>query len=194
MKIFCDVDGVLSNFVLGASRLFNQDYEELLKRWPRGHYDMEDVLGISRDAFFDTISATGEHFWTTLPAYDHAREFYDFCTNLGPTYILSAPTRDPGSLAGKVRWLQNMFGPKFRNYVITMNKELCARETHVLIDDHEVNVKKFRSHDGHAVLWPTLHNSRHAESHVALEVAKAELEEACRLIKSHGIRKQERHS
>lgn len=177
MKIFLDLDGVLVDFIQGAASLFGTDSDSLLRKWPPGVYEMEEALGISRTKFFATLEAAGEEFWVNLPPFPYARDFYDHCTNIAPTYILTAPTRDPKSLSGKMRWLQNWFGQGFRDYVITDKKEMCARDTHVLIDDRVSNVDKFREHGGQAIMWPARQNPRWAEAWRALELVTEELEE-----------------
>lgn len=186
MRIFLDMDGTLVNFVKGAARLFDQDYETLLGRWTPGIYDMESVLGLTKGQFFAALDKAGEDFWANLLPYPYARDFYDHCVDIAPTYILSSPTYDASSLSGKIRWLHNMFGREFRNYILTSKKEMCARDCHILIDDHIINVERFREHGGKAILWPTPFNSRHEEAHVALDVVMAELEETCRQIINHG--------
>lgn len=178
------MDGVLVDFVRGAARLFDADYDDLVRRWPGGVYDMEKVLGVSKAKFFSAIDRAGEDFWAGLPAYPYAAELYNHCAAMAPTYILSSPTLDPSSLAGKVRWLQDRFGRDFRDYILTSKKEMCASETHVLIDDHASNVAKFRKRGGHGILFPALGNSRHAEVDRRLEAAKADLERARKSIAS----------
>ena len=176
MRIFIDMDGVLVDFVRGAVSTFGKEYDDLMTGWVPGVYNIEEIIGISKTQFFKKIDASGEDFWANLPPYPYAREFYEHCAAMAPTYILTAPTLHPTSFAGKICWLHNWFGTGFRDYVFTPKKEMCARDTHILIDDHVPNVEKFKEHGGHAILWPTWFNYRYAEAHKAVDVAKEELE------------------
>lgn len=182
MIIFLDQDNVLVNFVLGASKLFNEDYRNLITRWTPGNYNMEDVIGVSRQEFLKTLENAGEKFWEELPAYPHAVDFYKYCSKLAPTYILTAPTDDPRCLSGKVKWFYRVFGEGFDAYIMTRHKEMCARSTHILIDDLASNVSKFKEHGGQAILWPTHFNIRHKESSNALDVVKHELDNLAKRI------------
>lgn len=176
MVIFLDLDGVLVDFVRGASEVFNQDYDKIIEKWEPGCYDMEKMLGISKEKFFNTIEEKGEDFWAKLPPFPYSKDFYDHCTTLGKTVICTSPTYDCKSTSGKMRWLHKNYGRNFRNYILTPRKELCARSSHVLIDDHVPNVEKFRDNGGQAILFPAIHNSRHALAKNCVKVVKEELE------------------
>jgi 5'(3')-deoxyribonucleotidase len=185
MRIFLDLDGVMVDFVKGAAELFKQDHASLLARWPAGVYDMESVLNISKEEFFDTLASGGEDFWANLPSYPYAGELYDHCASLASTYILTAPTYDPRSLSGKMKWIHKMFGKDFRQYILTAKKEMCARNEHVLIDDHAVNVSRFKDHGGRAIMWPTPWNPRWREAKDNMSIVKKELDEIARELLSN---------
>lgn len=180
VKIFLDLDGVVCNFLHGAASLFERDYDHLLANWPRGVYNTEEVIGVSKSQFFKKIKERGADFWANLPEYPYTREFYDHCVGLAPTYFLTRPTYDPGCLSGKLEWLHKWHGSGFTNYIMTTHKHLCAAPYHILIDDHVENVEKFIEHGGKAILWPTICNQRHDEANNAVEVVKQELDKHIR--------------
>jgi len=177
MRIFLDLDGVLINFVKSAADIFDLDYDELLSVWPSGEYDMAKVLGISEDAFFQVINAAGEGFWANLTLYPYAMDFYHYCKDLAPTYILTRPTTHSSSLSGKLQWMQKHFGSNFTDYAITHKKELCAGPNTILIDDHTVNCTKFVDAGGSAIIWPAHNNIRFDQADECVELAKKELNE-----------------
>jgi len=78
-------------------------------------------------------------------------------------FILTTPTKDPNSLAGKLEWIHAHF-PAFmhRQYLVGPRKHFCARPDTLLIDDSDDQVNKFREHGGHAILVPRPWNSAHA--------------------------------
>lgn len=175
MKIFLDMDNVIVDLIRSAALLFGEDYDALIAKWPLGVYDMEIALGISRSKFFSTIKKAGVDFWSNLPAFPHTMELYEFCCSLAPTYVLTMPTMEPESLAGKLYWLHDKFGHGFNNYVMTPHKGLCADKTSVLIDDKVSNVENFIACGGRGIIWPTFSNSRHAERFDAFNIVKKEL-------------------
>ena len=123
------------------------------------HYGHE----ISKTKFWDSIT---RDVWAGLPESAEFRPLLDHCerlVGLENTYILTSPTLDPECLAGKLDWIQEHF-PRVmqRNFMIGPPKELCARPSHLLIDDRDDNVDKFRREGGHTILvprpWNRLHN------------------------------------
>jgi hypothetical protein len=77
-------------------------------------------------------------------------------------FILTTPTKDPDSLAGKLEWIHNNYPPFLhRQYLVGPRKHFCARPDTLLIDDSDDQVNKFREHGGYAVLVPRPWNSLH---------------------------------
>lgn len=175
VDFYLDLDGVLVNFVLGATKIFQVGYNELISRWEPGSYEMEKALGVSKKKFFNTLEEHGEEFWANLPIFPYALELYEHCESLGDVTILSAPTLDPSSASGKIRWLQRLFGRNFRDYILTGKKEKCANANSILIDDFSFNTEKFIERGGKAILFPTWFNSRHHLSKDPVNVIKEDI-------------------
>ncbi len=176
MRIFLDLDGVLANFVKGACVLFGLNYEEVMSIWTPGEYDMTKILNITEEQFFEVIDAGGEKYWRDLPPYPYALDFYHYCKDIAPTYILTRPTAHGSSLSGKLQWMHKYFGSGFSNYVMTSKKELCAAPKTILIDDHVVNCTKFIDAGGSAFVWPAHNNFEHPKADKCVELAKEELQ------------------
>jgi hypothetical protein len=88
---------------------------------------------------WEHIGTLGEDFWTNLPLYPWARELMELCEAYAPTYICTSPSLDPGSLSGKIKACQRVWGRRFRKFVVTPNKYLMSREEHLLVDDSDKN-------------------------------------------------------
>jgi 5'(3')-deoxyribonucleotidase len=183
MQILIDLDGVVTDFVKGAAKLFQLEHDELLKQWIPGCYEMEKTLGISTSKFFGKIEEAGEDFWANLEPFEYGIELFEFCQKLAPTCFLSSPTLHPSCLSGKLKWMKKHFGSNFREYVLTPRKEKCARHDSLLVDDYVNNVDKFRQHGGNAILWPMITNPRHQEAHNCFEIGKQEIVEIHNKIK-----------
>lgn len=155
--IFIDMDGVLVDFVAGALAAHGMEpTEEILKS-----REMYQPMGITKQEFYEGIDRLGEWFWCSLQPTIWADDLMKAVkTANGRTgwSIATAPTRNSTSAKGKVLWMKEMFGVGFKNYLIGKNKHFLARPGHLLIDDSEEQVDRFREHGGQAILVPSPSN------------------------------------
>lgn len=161
MTILLDMDGVITNFTLGACQLFNQDYSIVLKNWKPGEYDVERqfVPEIPTSEFFEKLEEAGSDFWFDLEPYDYAKELWDWCNSLADTYFCTAPILAPECMVGKIQWLRKFTGDKkFDKYIITPYKFLCADPDTILIDDSDKKVNRFQLAGGEVILVPRIWN------------------------------------
>lgn len=156
MRLFCDMDGVLVDFVGGASKLFHYD-PCIIDRW--GYFPL---IGVTEQQFWDRIKGVGSRFWYDLPAYSYHDDVMQVCGEFDPEFqILTKPGREdvgPSSAKGKIAWLHKMYGTHFDRYFVGAHKHRCAGPDAVLIDDVEKNCEAFRAHGGHAILFPQQYN------------------------------------
>jgi 5'(3')-deoxyribonucleotidase len=162
--VFLDLDGVMVDFTRAAFKVLG--CEEKLDNWPPGSYEIEDVAGVSMDAFWDTLDAQGPEFWATLPKLPWADELLKMVGDWvndpwNQLFIATSPSRAPASAMGKVHWMRDYFGLKFRRYMLGSHKYLLAGPGRVLIDDSDAKVKKFVQFGGTGILFPQPWNSNH---------------------------------
>lgn len=153
MVIYLDMDGVVSD----AHRAFLKALgrEDLVKDYPAGVFNTYEAAGVSEKAMWRAVGAAGRKLWSGMRVLPWARELYEKLSEMGDVVFLTAPTRDPESLAGKLEWLQRFTKRKdFRDYVVTNRKELLAGPGTVLIDDRPENCRSFREAGGRAILFP----------------------------------------
>ena len=150
--IFLDMDGVLVDFVTGMADAIGKKIISI----PRGNSDMETWPGIDMpvQAFQDALDAQGHLFWTELKKYSWSDELVDICETVGDTYILTAPSRNPGCSSGKVAWIENNYPSLSKKIVLARDKFLCATPSRILIDDTEQKIADFINHDGRTILFP----------------------------------------
>jgi FMN phosphatase YigB (HAD superfamily) len=173
-NIFLDLDDTLNSLtlhILGTVcnlDIGTHDYH----RFPSEvGYDIIAAYEKLKPAGFPEYSV--QEFWENVPriAWSHTPRAPEFDWLLdqsiglvGPENVclLTSPTKDPESLAGKLEWI-HMNLPSFmhRQYLVGPRKHFCARPDSLLIDDSDENVKKFREHGGHAILVPRPWNSLH---------------------------------
>lgn len=162
-NIFLDLDGVLTNWVSSCVALFGRTEEEVISHWEPGVFDICSSLGITEEEMWDKVNAAGVAYWANLPETPWARELYDGCIKIAPTYFLTKPSHDAQSLAGKLIWIHRFTGnPKFKNFLIGAPKFLCAKPGHVLIDDSDKNVDEFRDNGGIGICLPAVWNRMHS--------------------------------
>lgn len=153
--IFLDMDGVCCNFVKGACEAMYADYDKILETWPAGEYDVTKVLKCTAKEMWVAIDAGGKSFWQDLEEYSWFRDLYNMLMDVAPVYFLTSPADDPYCAAGKLAWLQNRLGRKFKGYVLTCNKHLLSRENTLLIDDSSVQCERFSNGGpGISILFP----------------------------------------
>lgn len=160
-KCVLDLDGVLADFVTGASIAHGRP-NPYLDRSNYGNYYMEKIWGMSVEEFWRPMD---EDFWSMLDIMDKAVDLVDFLDNEfdGNVCILSSPSKNRGCVDGKLHWIKQNFPQLERSFLIGPKKHFCASSQTLLIDDYDRNVNGFREHSGHAYLVPRPWNSAHTE-------------------------------
>lgn len=133
MKIYVDLDGVLTDFDGTIQKFFGKDIKEFEKdpdMWAK-------------------ITSVGEKFWSTMNWMEEGEQLWTELKKYEPT-ILSSPTRSKSSVEGKKKWLKkNLPGVP---YIIEHAKDKYADEDAILIDDRIKNIKKWRQAGGVGIL------------------------------------------
>ena len=87
--IYCDMDGVLTDFVLAAKRATGQKWD-----------------GMRHGQDWESIKNT-RNFWSNMPWMPGGKQLWRFINNYNPS-ILSAAVKnnqDPNCKPGKLRWI-----------------------------------------------------------------------------------------
>lgn len=92
-----------------------------------------------------------QDYWATMPWLKNGKELYQFCAEIAPTYILTAPSNNPLSSYGKHIWINNNL--KTRDFAICPAKWACASKDTLLIDDNKKKCDRFTLAGGHAFLY-----------------------------------------
>jgi hypothetical protein len=149
-----DMDGVVSNFMHAACRLFGRDYASFIADWPKGEYAAAPRFDMETAEFWSTIEEAGVSFWSDMQEYPWAMGMISKLQEYGTVVFCTSPSWNPYAAAGKIMWLQARFGKPFRNYVITNQKHLLAAPRTILIDDMPAQVDTFEEAGGDAILFP----------------------------------------
>lgn len=154
-RILLDIDGVLADFVGGALRLFHR--LDALEAWPPGEWEVARVIGVADEDFWATVDHGGEDFWARLEPTPWAAGFVELCEGVCPgrVSLLSSPSRDPYSAAGKIQWIRSHFPQFEQRYIFApAEKELLAAPGRLLIDDNDGNCERFAAAGGDAIVFP----------------------------------------
>lgn len=135
-KIYCDMDGVLTDF--------NKAYLEI---------SGEDITGryVSNPSFWKKIDDAGLEFWENMSWTKDGKELWDFIAKFKPA-ILSAPSIRKESRIGKQKWVdRELPGTELILRSANRKKEL-ATPLSILIDDREPNIEGWISAGGIGIL------------------------------------------
>lgn len=161
--ILLDLDGVVTNFHLAS--LQEHGRPELYAQWPADAYDIHETLGISVEEFWHRLDTF--QFWAEMPKTEHADAIIEACLATGLEVYFCTSAARGFSASGKEYWMRTNY-PKI-GWVMTRHKHLLARDDRLLLDDWEVNVKKFGAAGGNAVMVPAIHNClRHCNPYVTV--------------------------
>ena len=163
MNIFVDIDGVLADFVGAALQLHKAKNPWETNPKNLGKYDIAKLLAMTPKEFW---APTDSHdFWANLRPYQEGRALLDFLELNFPgdkIYLATSPTMSPYCSSGKHEWVARNLPRYTRRLFIGAAKEAFAQVPGaLLIDDADVNVKKFVGEGGRAILWPQPWNSAH---------------------------------
>jgi len=165
-RIFLDVDGVLADFNKGVADAFGWDEATMYDDWPVGVWSICEAKRLPEPDMWERIDHMGAAFWADLDPYPWVEELWDLCVGTAPTTILTTPSHDPQSYAGKLTWLHKQFGTGFRDVLMGENKAACAAPGKVLIDDRDRNCDTFiagfpNAPGGDAIVFPQHWNRHH---------------------------------
>ena len=181
-QIYCDMDGVLVNFLDGAIGQINKDLKDeavtgknidklrqKLSELGRDQVtsqdldkmDKENRLQTARKYMYSRLQDS-EEFWANLPWAEAGQELWSYISKFNP-YILTAPMKGEGSKRGKELWIQQHLEPPPEKVYMSHDKYNWAvgdeGESNILIDDFTINTIPWEEHGGIAILHTSTGNT-----------------------------------
>lgn len=157
--IYCDLDGVIANFVEGAIEAADL---------PLTHDDVKEwdffKSYMSSEEFWGRVHAQS-CFWEDLPVYPWAHELVEALRSFGDVVYCSDPTLDDESATGKIKWLKRhgFVKPGERNYILAAEKwRLSCSQECFLLDDSPSNCLMFEMGSkvfGYSIIFPQRWNN-----------------------------------
>ena len=150
-QIYCDMDGVLTDFETRFVTLLQQEGPK--------YYSKATIAQVTRPKHFDKLEGTEEfwkfidqyiglEFWSEMPWMPQGQILWNFIQPYGPK-LLTSPSEDNTSRLGKRLWVRNHLSPApeviFR---FGDAKSDFANENSILIDDKPSNLEAFAAKGG----------------------------------------------
>ena len=138
-KIYCDMDGVLTDFEKRFdhySGMHPQEYEKKFGTESFWHL-MDTKIGVG--------------FWVGMDWMPRGEELWNFISKYNPK-VLTSPSRNNTSRLGKNLWVRNKLNPKPKViFAYSSDKQRYANENSILIDDKKSNINEWASKGGIAL-------------------------------------------
>ena len=141
-EIFCDMDGVLCDFV---------------KQWSSDEYYGEDPdtmrRRIGKPEFNELLDSTTEEFWSSMDWMPNAQSMWNVISKYGPR-ILSSPADNAESPAGKLKWVKANIPNKTPEVIFrkSTQKQEFSGPNKILIDDLKRNIDQWIARGGIGIL------------------------------------------
>ena len=173
-RVLLDMDGVIVDFLGGAKAFHGKDYKwhphEPGKQTEQTSWNIEPIWGLTPQELWDPLDRP---FWAGLDPHPWMPQIIALLEGhfgVDNICLLTSPIRTPGAIEGKIDWIRKHLPQYRRQFLVGPAKQFCAGPRHVLVDDHDVNIKKFSDAGGHTFLFPAPWNGRFNEHPVvALE-------------------------
>ena len=160
-KIYCDMDGVLTDFSgdfirlakqLGESEISERDDvpNNAAARYEKQH---------GSEAFWSVVEQGGIKFWSDMSWHPGGKKLWSYISNFD-TEILSAPSKRvlKDCMKGKKMWISRLGSPKIHFRSKEKKKEF-ANKNSILIDDLKSNINDWNSSGGIGILHRTVNST-----------------------------------
>lgn len=139
-KIYCDMDGVLTDF--------DKQFTDSIS--PQKPQRFIDKNGLSE--FWKIIDSRGVGFWVGMEWMEDGKELFEFLKNYKNVELLSSPSRSDHSRLGKRLWVRNhKLGVKL-TLEYSKSKQKHAAWNHILIDDRKDNIERWEAAGGIGII------------------------------------------
>jgi hypothetical protein len=153
-KIYCDMDGVLTDFSGDFIKLANQlgeiDISERddVPNNAAARYEKQH----GSEAFWSVVEQGGLKFWSDMSWNPGGKKLWNYISKFD-TEILSAPSKRvlEVCIKGKRQWVSRLGSPKI-HFRSKEKKREFANKNSILIDDLKSNIKEWTASGGIGVL------------------------------------------
>ena len=171
IHFYCDMDGVLVDFIAGAVSKMNEAIDipdhplrelaslariEIGPGPVRREHLIKDsgIASAALRRYMRPLLESDEDFWTNLPWMPEGKEIWDSIKDYNPTILTSPMDQNgcPESIFGKQKWIKRELGLDINKRVIFSHDKyehaVRGGVIGVLIDDYDKNISLFKEHGG----------------------------------------------
>jgi 5'(3')-deoxyribonucleotidase len=154
MKVFCDMDGVLTDF----PSQYNHRREYFGKPpIPLIKFNEEDFPHYVEKTAREIDAELDYMFWANLPWMKHGRALLNLLEQMfgrERICLLSFPSYSPQGPAGKIAWVRRELPSYEMRLILATDKRFCASPDAILFDDKPRNAEEFTAAGGWSVVVP----------------------------------------
>jgi FMN phosphatase YigB (HAD superfamily) len=140
IKIYCDLDGVLTDFDKTVKRLGRKAAEGL----------NENATEEQKNIMYKAIDLAGRDFWSDMEWLEDGRKLWDKIKKYHPV-LLSSPGEFRYAPAGKQDWVNKNL-PGVTLYIESLKYKYAERDA-ILIDDMEKNISMWKEAGGLGIIY-----------------------------------------
>lgn len=148
MKIFCDLDGVLTDFDGRFIELF-------------GIHPKEFINAYGYSSFWASITSRAKDFWCGIQWKSDGKELWQYISPYNPIILSSVPT-SMAKIATqcKEQWIKKELGLDIQYHITTRKeKQNFSANDHILIDDMKKNIEEWTQRGGVGILHISAHKT-----------------------------------
>jgi len=142
--VFVDMDEVLCDFVGAACRALGRERPD---PWPVGAWSIQFALGLESSSEMWKACRPHHQFFAGLDWMPDGREIWETVRELvdpARVFLLSTPSREPGSWSGKIEWVRRHIGEgQVARTILCEKKRLLASSGSILFDDRPETVREW---------------------------------------------------
>ena len=160
-KIYCDMDGVLTDF--------SGDFMKLATNFGEGNLSERDDVpnnaaakyekAHGTEAFWDVVRQGGLKFWSNMTWNPGGQQLWKYISQYDPE-ILTAPSKRvyEDCVKGKKMWISRLGSPKMHVRSKDKKREFAGKNN-ILIDDLKSNIRDWEASGGVGVLHKKTSNT-----------------------------------
>lgn len=165
-EIFLDLDDTLNVFSPTAMKFVGCPIDPATyigEKEFRGNYDLVGRVNsyFPEDEQFELAefwNLIPREFWANTPKdpdFDNVLNACEYLVGRENIVILTAPTKDPDCLAGKLEWI-HQYLPSWlhRQYIVTPRKQYNAGPGRLMVDDSDDNLRAWTARGGSIIRVP----------------------------------------
>lgn len=149
-QIYCDMDGVLTNF----DTRFEHFTGKLPKEWEK---EKQEKYGEEKgtELFWELIDQKiGLEFWSEMEWSPQGERLWEFISPYG-VELLTSPSKHETSRLGKNMWVKNNLKPQPKvNFKFSKEKHAFAHPKAIHIDDRKDIIKRWNKAGGIGIYHP----------------------------------------